>query len=151
MAVGVRFEQLDSSLQPTGGSVEFNKNEVADAGIVPSITVAQQTAQNGKPTFFIKEGNNPYRTVNITIFVLGDSTLGKLRTIRDHILTSNLIRVYPKYAEDTSLFLDGFVNPNLLDESLFSGESKMGETVNLSFTEADKSNQVGVEQDLWIL
>ena len=151
MANAIRFDTLDADLA-VQGTLYFERKEAAAGSAVGRYSINEQVAQNGAPTMFLLMDNtNPYRTVPIQIRIAGATTLGKLLTLRDHLIAAggNLLRMYPKLQSDTSLFYDGYIDPaSIPEESFFSGENAADTIVSLEFRETTKDGQSVVLDDI---
>lgn len=154
MSNAIRIDTLNSSLA-IQGTLHFARYEATETDAAPIFKSTVQTAQNGQPTFLLlMDTTNPYSRIPVTFRIHGDSTLGKLRTIRNHLLSGggNLLRLYPKYVDDQSLFYDCIVDPGSIpDQSVFSGEDRAGQTVTLEFVEITKDGQSIVIDDAIIV
>jgi hypothetical protein len=113
----------------------------AEAGQVTSpVPWSLQRNQADEPYFtFLQGGATPKRVLSINFRVDGDDVLNALRSIRDHILNGNgnLVRVYPIYRDDSSYYVDCFVDFNdIPDKFYFSGFRKAGDIITINFYEA---------------
>ncbi len=153
MANAIKIETLDSSLA-VQGTLNFARYEAAAGSASGRFRISEQVSQNGQPTIFLLMNNtNPYKIIPVTFRIHGASTIGKLVTIRDHLIAAagNLVRLYPKLVSDASLFYDCFVDPaSIPEESFFSGENMADERITLEFREVDKTAQSIVLGDVII-
>lgn len=148
MATAIRIQKLDSSLNPVG-NVDFERYEIIDTRVNPVLEANIQRAQTGKPTLFIL--SDQWHSVSVQFRIHGKTTQDKMTELRNYIRSGELLRIFPKWYKDQTYFFDGFVDPGTITlEFLFSGEYKMGDSINLTFFEADKSNQTVMEEDLII-
>lgn len=148
MAMAIRIKKLDSNLNPIG-NVDFQRHEILDTRVDPVLKTNIQSAQTGQPTLFIL--SDQWFAVMIQFRIHGQSTQNKMTELRNYIRSGKLLRIYPKWYKDQTYFFDGFIDPASIPlEFLFSGEYKGGETINLTFLEADKSGQTMMEEDLII-
>lgn len=135
MANAIKIATLDSSLNPQG-TFWFEGKESADGQVSPHVEWVEQRAQNGKPTFFIKHTTDSiYRNGVLQIRVHGQSTLTDLLNIRNHIIGGNLVRIYPRWRDAVGLYYDAFLEPDIIEQSVFSGFQKGGDYVSLKFHE----------------
>lgn len=150
MANAIKIQTLDSDNSTILGTLFFERKEAAAGQAMPRVRTAEQVAQNGQPTFLILQNSViPYRIVNVQFRIHGISTLGKLLTIRDHLLSARLVRVFPKWQSDQSVFYDCFADPaSIPEQHFFSGEDRGGEILNLEFREGTLDNQVVAEFDV---
>lgn len=154
MAKSIRIDTMDSSLA-VQGTMYFERYEATETDANPIFKSTVQTAQNGQPTFLmLMDTTNPFSRISVTFRIHGDSTLGKLRTIRNHLMSGggNVLRLYPKHYDDPSLYYDCVVDPGSIpDQSIFSGENRGGQSVTLEFIEITKDGQNIVIDDAIIV
>jgi len=148
MATAIRISTLDEDLLPTA-NYDFERAEAARSRVFPIIQAEVRRDKDGIGYATIKSSlESIYRNGIVGIRVKGKSTLDDLNTIRSHLLRGDLVRIFPKYYGDASVFYDGFLDiPNLLRYFALGGEDAAGEILNLRFWELDLNNQAVVVDD----
>jgi len=144
----MRIQILDESLTPQG-NFDFLPYEAIDGEIFPEINYSLLRDQNGKGTVIIKGDESiVYRNGRVTMRVAGLSTLSKLYSLRNHLMSGNLVRIFPKWQDDESVYYDGFLNIKALPEQVFfAGYNMAGKTFNIDFYELDLTSQSIVVDD----
>ena len=146
MSVAVRLTKLDSSGNDIG-HIDFERKEIMDTDVLPFINSNVQRAQKGAPTLFII--TDEYHVINVNVRIYGTTTESKLTELRNFILAGGIVRVYPKYYEDPTIYYDCFIMPETLQLiSAFSGESMAGKKLKLQFLETTFENQYVIDEDV---
>ncbi len=131
MSTAVHIKKLGADNNPDGGVINFEQYEIGDTIIPLYQKNILKRAQNGKPRLFIL--SDDYRSIIISVRIHGDSTQGKLTTIRNHAGKEYGFRVYPKYLETPSYYIDCKILPDILINSILSGEDCADDIIQLQF------------------
>lgn len=131
MAIAVQIKTLDSGGNPDGGIINFEQYEVMHSQSFPKHNISVRRSQNGKPTMF--KLNDYTILVNVLVRIYGESTQGKLTTIRNHSRKELGFRVYMQYIENSAFYRDCYISPEIPIDFAFAGEYKAGNTYNLNF------------------
>jgi len=133
-------------------TISFNGNELIGGSVTPIAKSKTQRNQAGATTLILQQKTGTvFHEIRQTFHILGSSTTVKLRSIRNHILAGGTLRVAPRPLEDPTELYNCIVDPRILANSLFSGESRMGQTAELVFMESNQDSLVSVSGDVIIV
>ncbi len=146
MSIAVRLTKLDNSGNDIG-HIDFGRKEILDSEVFPFIDSRIARAQNGAPTLII--ASDEYHIIKIDFRIHGTVTEGKLTGLRNFILAGGVVRVFPKWYDDPSVYYDCIVRPETLQLiSAFSGQSRAGKKLSIEFLETTQEHQYVIDEDV---
>lgn len=143
-----RIQTLDGDLLPVD-TYDFATNEIMRLEALAQQELFLPARQNGQPELIVKsDWREIYRSGEIHFRIHSTSTLSKLLEIRNYLLGGGMVRIFPKWIGDASVFYDGMLDIAALPEQFFfSGLDCAGKELRVAFLELDLSNQAVVVDD----
>lgn len=124
-------------ITPSGESaVNFQLNEIMDVALADPYDESYSTLANGKHRYYQKGDSNI--KVQITFRVLpGSATLTNLQTLRDFSLAGTTLRVYYRFQQDNTDYVEGLLIPAGQIPEVVAGHglNKWGYTITVKFVE----------------
>jgi len=152
MATAVRISFLDSGGSPTA-NLDFSQQEITNVDVRPLVASVQKRTQKGNTVIFMQgaTGSNPFHSVNVDFRIHGNGTVGKLITLRTHLINGGTVRVHPVWQDDDTIYYDCNADPDIIAGSFFSGYNKGGDRESITFFETNQSSKVTVSGEIIVV
>lgn len=152
MATAVRISFLDSGGSPTS-NLDFSQQEITNVDVQALLSSVRKRTQKGNTVTFMQgaSGSNPYHSVKVDFRLHGNGTVGKLITLRTHLVKGGTVRVHPVWQDDDTIYYDCNADPGIIAGSYFSGYNKGGDRETITFFETDQSSKVTVSGDIIVV